>query len=112
MPRRIPGRLMPHGGLVTFRRILGTGPTGPVHAADVVTPPRANIQERRRLIRTPDGREVMSSATVWLDPEYPVPEGSLMRVWVGREVERECTVVGVALMDHPGLPVHVELALE
>lgn len=109
--RRLPKRFLPHKELVSFRPKLGEGTYGPTYG-DPVIPKRAAIDDRRKLIRTTDGRELMSQSRVALDPEHTMPVGSLVTIWRGRPNERESTALVVAVADWPGLPQFVEIALE
>lgn len=110
MARRIPARLMPHGGLVRYRVAAGHSGQGPIFGAPV-TPERACIQEDRKLVRS-SASEQVSSAFVWLDPEHHVPVGSEVDIWYGTARARTCTVLTSTYHEHgQGLPAHVELAL-
>src|SRR5690606_41221972 len=60
----IPGFLLRH--TVIIRPFLGEGPFGPSYGEPVQT--RAWVDERRRLVRDPEGAEVVSEATVYLPP--------------------------------------------
>ncbi|WDH77929.1 hypothetical protein PTQ19_10385 [Microbacterium esteraromaticum] len=110
--RRLPKRMMPHGGLVSYRAKLGEGTYGPQHDDVEVVPKRAAIDDKRKLIRTADGRELMSQSRIALDLEHLMPVGSLVTIWRGRANERETTALVVAVADWPGLPQFVEIALE
>jgi len=105
---RLPNRMMPHGGLVAYE--VATGQTGRGKAVSApVVPERANIQERRRLVKG-SAAEVVSNATVWLDPEHNVPVGSKVTIWRGTPRERVTEVLQTAYWEQgPGLPEHVEL---
>lgn len=109
--RRLPKRYLPHKGLVTYRPKLGEGTYGPQYG-DPVTPRRAAIDDKRRMIRTSDGREILAQSRVALDLEHAMPVGSLITIWKGRENERETTALVVATADWPGLPQFIEIALE
>lgn len=106
---RIPNRLMPHGGLVSYEAKQGHGGDGVGFGAPV-TPDRACIQERERLVRGSASEEV-STATVWFDPEHAPPLGSKITIWKGREGrERVTKVLEVRHLEHgAGLPAHTEL---
>lgn len=105
---RIPKRLMPHGGLVRYKAFRGSSANGPLFDG-WVTPERACIQEDRRLVKG-SADEVVSTATVWLDPEANVPVASKFTLWLGTPRERETEVLQVLYHEHgPGLPAHVEV---
>ena len=111
MPRRIPKKLMPHGGCVEYEALLGTNAYGQDFAAPVV-PKRANIEDKVRLVRSSTGEQKVSSSRVWLDPDHHVPAGSRVTVWKGTANERTTTVIVCAYLHHPPLPEHYELSLE
>ena len=114
MSRRLPSRLMPHRGLVSYEPKLGDGAYGPVHGA-VVVPKRAAIDETRRLVRNAEGREVVSEARIALDlPEHQaLTVGSLVTIWRGRTNERTARVLAISTADGwPTLPTFLEAALE
>lgn len=108
---RIPARLMPHGGLVSYEVLLGQG--GKVGGyADPVVPERACIQDEERIIRGA-ASETVTVATVWLDPEHYVPVNSRVTIWKGRHNEHIGRVGKVIVHEHgAGLPSHVELLIE
>lgn len=108
---RIPGRMMPHGGLVTYRAKLGTTGAGKAAYGPLVTPARASIQDVRRLVRG-SASERLSNATVWLDPEHWVEVGSEMTIWIGRPQQRVAEVLQVLTHEAGrGLPEHFEYLL-
>lgn len=109
---RLPARMMPHKNLVSYRPYLGEGADGAVYGDEVLCA-RAAIDDKRRFVRTADGREFMASGRVALDyPDHDVPPGSQVTVWRGRSNERTSTVVLVALADWPQLPKFLELTVE
>lgn len=110
---RLPKRMMPHRNLVSYRPKLGEGAYGPVYGPEVVAR-RAAIDEKRKLVRARDGREVVSEARVALDlPDHEaLTDGSLVTLWRGLSRERTATVIVVAIADWPGLPRFLEAALE
>lgn len=64
---------------VTVERLAGHSGRGPVYAAPEQL--RAHVVERQRLVRDPQGREVVSSTTVRLQPDVAeVPVGSRVTV--------------------------------
>lgn len=105
---RIPNRLMPHGGLVSYEAKTGHGGDG-VRFAAPVTPERACVQERRRLVHG-TASEVVSTATVWLDPQHSPPVGSKVTLWAGTARARVSEVLEAMHHEHgAGLPEHTEL---
>lgn len=109
--RRLPKRYLPHKDLVSYRPKLGEGTYGPEYG-EPVFPKRAAIDDKRRLIRTADGRELMAQSRIALDSEHAMPLGSLVTIWRGRANERETTALHIAVAEWPGLPQFVEIALE
>lgn len=108
---RLPDRYMPHTGKVTYQAKQGEGTYGPVFA-DPVTPDRAALDEKQKLVRTGDGRDVMSTARIALDPEHVLPLGSKVTLHPGTARERVTTVIVIAEADWPRLPQFFEYALE
>lgn len=105
----MPNRMMPHGGLVKYRSATGHSGSGPTFT-DWVTPKRACIQEKRRLVKNSNGDEVVSTGQVWLDPDYQPPVGSEVTIWAGTARERTTQVITFTYWQHgSGLPEHVEL---
>lgn len=60
----IPSRLLPQ--TVTYTPLLGEGAYGPIYGNPVTVPARVTFE--RRLVRTAAGSEVVSSATIYLQP--------------------------------------------
>ena len=56
---------------------------------------RAEVKDEQRLVRTADGREVVSSSQVSVPIGEHVPVGSLVTVWPGTPREREAEVLAV-----------------
>ncbi|WP_257032529.1 hypothetical protein [Streptomyces sp. 1331.2] len=107
MVRRVPGWLLRHR--ITVEPYLGDSAYGPVYGPPVPDVP-ALVSDTVRLVRAPDGRQVVSSAQVLLDPDSVVPAGSRITLPSGRIT----TPITVATVDAPGLPVpaHVEVSCE
>lgn len=108
---KLPARLMPHNRLVSYRVKEGENSYGPVFA-DPVVAEQAAIDDKQRLVRTADGRQIMSSARVALDFEHELPPGSLVTIWAGTYRARELPMVASATADWPGLPRFHEYTLE
>jgi hypothetical protein len=104
----IPAALLPHR--ITVRPYLGSGPYGDVFA-DPVTVRRAFVEDRRRLVRSADGDEVISETTVRTRPGEHIPVRSLVTVWAGTPHERTGRVITSNLFDHPSTWSHREVAL-
>lgn len=109
--RRLPKRYLPHLKLVSYKPKLGESAYGPRYGDEVVVD-RAAIDDKQKLIRTADGRQLMSVARVAVDPEHLMPLGSVVTIWRGRGNEREATAAVVAIAEWPGLPQFVEISLE
>lgn len=101
----IPGFLLQHA--VTLEALLGQGPYGPrFDEADTV---RCFLDEKRRLVRNREGREVTSEATFYARPDVTCPVGSRVTLPSGRITE----VLAVAVRDPGTLPApgHIEVSL-
>lgn len=105
---RIPTVLLPH--TVTVRPYLGIGPYGEVFGDPVVVR-RTFVEDRRRLVRSSTGEEVVSETTVRARPQVHIPVGSLVTVWAGTSAERTARALTSARYDHPSSWSHVEVAL-
>ena len=113
MGRRLPKRMMPHLQLVSYQPKLGEGAYGPVYGPEVVAD-RAMIDEKRKIVRSREGNEVVSEARIALDlPDHEaLTDGSLVTLWRGRARERTTTVIVTAVADVPQLPHFLEASLE
>lgn len=65
----IPTRLLPQR--LSFRPLIGSGPYGDVYG-DPVTKP-ARVEFGNKLIRDASGNEVVSAATIYLQPADDLP---------------------------------------
>lgn len=74
---RLPAALLPH--TITVRPYQGTGPYGDVFGDPTVH--QAFVEDRRRLVVSTSGEEVISETTVYTEPDVPVPAGSQVTVW-------------------------------
>lgn len=103
---QIPGWLLRHS--VTVEAFEGAGAYGPVYGAAVTV--RALVRPGLRLVRAPDGSEVVSSTTVFARRGLTAPPGSRVTLPDGRVT----TVIACLDQDGGGLPTpdHVELQLE
>lgn len=104
---RIPDMMMPHK--VDIQAKTGTTATGTKWAAVVTV--RASIEDNQELVRDQAGNEVVSSTTVFVDPENVVPAGSKVTVWKGLPNQRTAVVLAVAAPSNRYLS-HVKLRLE
>lgn len=101
----VPDYLLVHQ--VTIENLAGQGATGPVYEPPVDY--AAFVDDRTRTVRAPDGRQLVSSTTVYLGPDADVrPEA---RVTTSRRSGR---AVDVLHRDGGGLPTpdHIEIVLE
>lgn len=107
MVSRVPRWLLRHR--ITIEPYEGDSAYGPVFGPPVVDVP-ALVSEDVRLVRAPDGRQVVSSATVVLDLDTTVPAGSRITLPSGRTT----VPITVSIVDAPGLPVpaHREVSCE
>jgi hypothetical protein len=106
-PVQFPDALLPH--TVTVRRYVGTGPYGEVFGDPTVH--QAFVEDRRRLVVSASGEEVVSETTVHTGPDVVVPVGSRFTVWAGTLHERTARVITVSRYEHPGSWSHLEIAL-
>jgi len=88
--------MMPH--TVTVQLYQGHSPHSPAYALGVAV--RCFVEERRRLVRDRDGREVMSETTLYMPLDTPMAAES--RVTVNGRVT---TVIIAARQDGAGMPV-------
>lgn len=65
----IPKRLLPQS--LTFRPLIGSGPYGDMYGDPVTVP--ARVQFGNKLVRDASGSEVVSSATIYLQPAENLP---------------------------------------
>ncbi|MEU4444895.1 hypothetical protein AB0K14_03220 [Actinosynnema sp. NPDC050801] len=105
---QIPAVLLPH--TITVRPYLGTGPYDDVYGDPVVIR-RTFVEDRRRLVRSSTGEEVISETTVRARPREHIPVGSLVTVWAGTPHERTAHVITANLFDHPSSWSHIEVSL-
>lgn len=99
---------LPHS--ITVRPYLGTGPYGDVLGEPVVIG-RAYVEDRRRLVRSADGDELISETTIHTGPDEHIPVRSLVTVWATTPHERTGRVITANLYDHPAAWSHLEIAL-
>jgi hypothetical protein len=92
---------------VTIRALTGSGGMGPVYAPAVEV--QALVDESSRLVRGPDGAEVVSTATVYAPEGTVAPPGSLVQL-PGEDVERHVITRSRPHADDPDLS-GVDLAL-
>ena len=79
---------------VSIRNARPSGGMGTGYAAARTV--RSEVKDEQRLVRTADGREVVSSSSVTVPVSEHVPVGSLVTVWPGTAREREAEVLAVA----------------
>lgn len=65
----IPKRLLPQR--VTYAPYLGSGPEGDVYGDPITVP--ARVQFQNKLIRDNTGSEVISAATIYMQPQTTPP---------------------------------------
>lgn len=104
---RIPNALMPHK--VTVQPLNGSTPTGAVFGDPVTV--RAYVEDKTELVTTGQSQEVISSATVFLDPENYVGDGSKVTIWLGTPRQRTAKVLTSQFLDNKFLS-NVQLLLE
>lgn len=104
---QFPATLLPHS--VTVRPYQGSGPYGDVFGDPVGH--RAFVEDRRRLVVSASGEEVISETTVYTGPDVAVPPGSRVTVWASTPYERTARVITASRYEHPGSWSHLEIAL-
>ena len=104
---QLPAAPLPH--TVIVHPYTGTGPYGDAFVAPVTV--RAFVEDRRRLVLTASGKEVISETTVYTGPDLPVLIGSTVTVWAGTAQERTARVLTASRYDHPSAWSHLEIAL-
>ncbi|MFD4659339.1 hypothetical protein ACFWP2_27340 [Kitasatospora sp. NPDC058444] len=106
MVTRVPRWLLRHR--IVIEPYVGESAYGPVYGPPHDVP--ALVSEAARLVRAPDGRQVVSSAQVVLDLDTDVPAGSRITLPTGRAT----VPITVSTVDAPGLPVpaHKEVTCE
>ncbi|MFE0651340.1 hypothetical protein ACFVZH_22405 [Streptomyces sp. NPDC059534] len=102
---KLPGIWLRHK--VTIEPYLGVGPSGPQYGP--ATTFRAFVEEKTRMVRSPAGDEVVSSATFYARLDVTCPAKSRARLPSGRRT----TVIAELRHDGGGLPTpdHVEVQL-
>jgi hypothetical protein len=99
----------PHKVLV--RDMLPGGGMGPRLSAST-REVDAEVKDGHRLVRTVDGREVVSTSTVTVPLVANVPLGSEVTVWPGTVAARTGLVVEIGRDENPPpLPSHLILSL-
>ncbi|MER6360096.1 hypothetical protein [Kitasatospora sp. NPDC001527] len=107
MVTRVPRWLLRHR--IVIEPYVGESAYGPIYGPPLDDVP-ALVSESARLVRAPDGRQVVSSAQVVLDLDTDVPAGSRITLPTGRTT----VPITVSTIDAPGLPVpaHKEVTCE
>jgi hypothetical protein len=104
MVTRVPAALLRHR--VTVEPYIGDGAYGPAYGPAEPDVP-ALVDERPRLVRATDGRQLVASAIVITGPDIQCPAGSRLTLPTGRMT----TALIVAHHTAPGLPVPACLEL-
>jgi hypothetical protein len=105
---RIPKRLLPH--TIKVEPLLGTGARSEVFGP-IQEWKRAYVEDKRQMVVSAEGDDVVSNSFVVLDPERILPEGSRVTMWPGTPRERVARVVGTSFYDFPRLPSNVQIFL-
>ena len=104
---QMPADMLPHS--ITVLRYEGSGPYGEVFGDPIVH--QAFVEDRRRLVVSTSGEEVISETTVYTGPDATAPVGSQVTVWAGTPYERTARVITTSRFEHPGSWSHLEIAL-
>jgi hypothetical protein len=103
----VPARFLPH--TVSVRDLVAGGGMGGGHATPRDVP--SWVVDEQKVVRDPNGEEVVSSTQVSVDIDETIPIGSLVTVWVGDPSEREAKVIAITTLRHDRLPSHHVLHL-
>lgn len=107
---RIPGKLLPHK--ITVERYLGSGGYGDVYDTPE-TVERVYVEDGTKLVRNPQGSEVVASSTIYLEiPDQPIEPGSLVTRWDGTAYAVTSKVITASLFHHPRGLSHMVLNVE
>jgi hypothetical protein len=100
--------LLPAAHTVTVEAYTGSGPHGDVYAAAVSV--TCFVDQKRKLVRAPNGSQVISESTVYAALETAAPPRSRITLPDGQVT----LVISAARRDGAGLPVpeHLEIACE
>lgn len=104
---QVPAELLPH--TITVRPLQGSGPYGNVFGDPTIH--RAFVEDRRRLVASASGEEVVSETSAYTGPDVLVPVGSQVTVWQGTPHERIARVITTRRYEHPDSWSHLEIAL-
>lgn len=102
-----PPPLLPH--TIAVRPYEGTGPYGDVFGAP--TGHQAFVEDRRQLVISASGEELISETTIHTSLDAVVPVGSQVTVWADTPHERTARVITTSRYEHPGSWSHLEIAL-
>lgn len=96
---------------VSIRDLTGSGGMGDTYGSARTA--AAEVVDEQTLVRSTDGREVVSSTRVTLPLPEHVPLGSLVTVWPGEPNEREARVLSAAVNPNDApLDAYLVLRLE
>ncbi|RLP68356.1 hypothetical protein D9V30_10225 [Mycetocola reblochoni] len=73
---------------------------------------RSQVEQKTRLVRDKDGREVVSSTTVYLEPGPHADPGSIVTVHTGKPAERTAKLITTEYMQHPQVGEYLAWRLE
>ncbi|MEU8196341.1 hypothetical protein AB0C10_21395 [Microbispora amethystogenes] len=101
----LPADMLRHQ--VQVEPYLGPGPAGPLYGDQVTYP--GYVEDKRQLVRSATGDEVVSETTVYLDPGAVIPPESRVTLPSGRR----SAVITAATREGPPDPAmdHLEVTL-
>lgn len=105
---RVPGRLLPHQ--VIIRALAATTPEGVKQFGDPRTV-RALVDDAHTTIRTSDNREVVASATVYVDGVNYAAPGCQVTIWPGTPREASGLVLTAAYYSDRAMPAVATLTI-
>lgn len=113
MGRRIPGKLLPHRGLVIVEPYLGGGANGRAYGPPI-TITRAQINDETAKTGDQYDAETIATATVYFETRElsaPLPPESRVTIWAGTPHERTASVESCARKQHPRIADFLEVKL-
>lgn len=113
MGRRIPGKLLPHRGLVIVEPYLGGGANGRSYGPPV-TIRRAQIDDSVEKTGDQYDAETVGPATVYFETRETgelLPPESRVTIWAGTPFERTGTVESCGRSEHPQIADFLEVKL-
>lgn len=109
---RLPQVLTPH--TVHWQHALGTNSQGKVYGPKQ-TIPEVQVVDKRKLIRSRTGAEVVSESQLYINlGDAEVEEEDLITIWLGTYRQRTTKIIAINTWDarNPRIPAYLEVMLE